>query len=126
MRVVFVVSQVTIKAPLITRGLRLNDPVEAVLHPTRELEGEFHKLRPRNFAFYIPTTILRNNFAMSRVCNTIKYRSCTRHFFNCPSFHLKIFHAKRCLEKPPPPPPPQFTGKNDIARALRRPFPLRQ
>lgn len=46
MKVVFVVSQVTIKVSLITCGeaypvLRLNDPVEAV-HPTGELEGEFH------------------------------------------------------------------------------------
>lgn len=45
-KIIFVVSQVTIKASLIIRGeaypvLRLNDPVEAV-RPTRELEGEFH------------------------------------------------------------------------------------
>ena len=48
MRVVFVVSQVTIKASLITCGeaypvLRLNDlPCGSRTSPTGELEGEFH------------------------------------------------------------------------------------
>jgi len=123
MRVVFVVSQVTIKASLITRGerhsvLRLNDPVEAV-HPTRELEGEFHNCGYEILrSMYIFPQQLYDNFAMSHICDTIKYRWCACHFlialfsFENISRVKRVHSENRC----------RFAGKNDTARALPRPF----
>jgi len=107
MRVVFVVSQVTIKASLITCGeaypvLRLNDlPCGSRTSPTGELEGEFHNCGYGYFALYILATIPRDNFAMSHICNTIKYHWCARPFFNCTLFIWKYF-TRNAVRKPLP------------------------
>lgn len=82
------------------------------------------RLRNTNFALYIPTTTLRDNFAMSRVCSTIKYRQCARHFLIATLFTWKYFTrnaaartaaASVCRKK-----------WHRRARALPRPFPPRK
>lgn len=82
--------------------------------------GWVSQLRQRNFPFCIPTTTPRNNFAMSRVCNTIKYRRCACRFLIAlfPFENISCENARLENRR-------RFAGKNDTARALL-PFPPRQ
>lgn len=80
------------------------------------------RLRNTNFVLYIPTTS-RDNFTMSRVCNTIKYRRYARYFLIATLFIWKYFTRN---VGPRTAAASVLLEKNDTARALPRPFPPRR